>query len=148
MATATVYLNGIKNLNEGDVSWDDDDIYLMLVTGSYTPSQDNHDFRDDLGANEASGGSGYTSGGAIIGTRSVSTDGGSNEIRLIGGDVNWTITSGPLAFRYGVIYNNRGGSSDADELLAYVDFGAQSVTDAQINVNFDGTNGIIKYTAA
>lgn len=146
MATAKVYINGIKNLNEGDVSWDDDTIKLGLYTSSYTPDQDAHDFRDDLGANEASGGSGYSA--ATIGTRTVAVDAASNEIRLKGDDVSWTITGGPFAFRYGVIYKARGGASSADELIAYIDFGAQSVTDSTINVDFDGTNGIIKYTAA
>jgi hypothetical protein len=148
MATAKLYLNGVKNLNEGDIDWDADTIRIMLVTSSYTPDQDAHDFRDDIGANEASGGSGYTTKGASIGSKSVSVDGATNEIRLIGADVSWTITGGPLAFRYGVIYTDRGGASSADELIGYVDFGAQSVTDAVINVDFDGTNGIIKSTAA
>jgi hypothetical protein len=148
MATAKLYLNGVKNLNEGDIDWDTDTIKIGLYTSSYTPDQDAHDFRDDLGANEASGGSGYTAGGATIGSRSISVDAATNEIRLLGADVSWTITGGPLAFRYGVIYKSRGGASSADELIGYVDFGAQSVTDAVINVDFDGTNGIIKYTAA
>lgn len=148
MATAKVYLNGVKNLNEGDVDWDGSTIKLGLYTSSYTPDQDAHDFRDDLGANEASGGSGYSAGGATITTRTITVDAASNEIRLKGDDVQWTIVGGPFAFRYGVIYNARGGASSADELIGYVDFGAQSVTDAVINVDFDATNGIIKYTAA
>ena len=148
MATAKLYLNGVKNLNEGDIDWDTDTIKIGLYTSSYSPDQDAHDFRDDLGANEASGGSGYTAGGATIGSRSITVDGATNEIRLLGADVSWTITGGPFAFRYGVIYKARGGAASADELIGYVDFGAQSVTDAVINVDFDGTNGIIKYTAA
>lgn len=148
MATAKMYLNGVKNLNEGDVAWDDDTIKLMLVTSAYTPDQDLHDFRDDLGATEASGGSGYTTLGATIGTRTVVVDTASNEIRLKGDDVSWTITGGPFAFRYGIVFKSRGGASSADELLGYIDFGAQSVTDAAINVDFDATNGIAKYTAA
>jgi hypothetical protein len=147
VATALVYLNGIKNLNEGDVDWNTDTINLGLYTSSYTPDQDAHDFRDDLGANEASGGSGYTTLGSTIAGRAVNVDAGSNEIRLVGDDVVWTIVGGPFAFRYGVIFKSRGGASSADELIGYIDFGAQSVTDAQITVDFDAT-GIIVYTAA
>lgn len=148
MATAKVYLNGVMNLNNGNIDWDTDTVKLMLVTSSYTPDQDADNFRDDLGANEASGGSGYTAGGATLANKTVVVDGASNEIRLKGDDVSWTITGGPLAFRYGVLYKSRGGAASADELIGYVDFGAQSVTDAVINVDFDATNGIIKYTAA
>jgi hypothetical protein len=137
-------LNGVKNLNNGGIDWDTDTIKLGLYTSSYTPDQDTHDFRDDLGANELSA-TGYSA--STIGTRSVSTDAASNEIRAIGDDVVWTIT-GAAAFRYGVIYKSRGGASSADEIIGYIDFGAQSVADTQITVNFDQTNGIFKYTAA
>ena len=142
--TANLYLNGVKNLNNGSIDWDTDTIKLGLYTSSYTPDQDAHDFRDDLGANEASG-TGYSA--ATIGTRSVSVDGASNEVRLIGDDVQWTITS-TLAFRYGVIYKSRGGASSADELIGYIDFAAQSVNNTLVTVNFDQTNGIAKYTVA
>jgi hypothetical protein len=144
--TSNLYLSGVVHLNDGSIDWDTDTIKLMLVTSSYTPDQDNHDFRDDLGANEASG-TGYTSGGATIGTRSVSKDATSNEVRLIGADVSWTVTS-TLAFRYGIIYKSRGGASSADELIGYIDFAAQSVNNTTLTVDFDQTNGIAKYTVA
>lgn len=144
--TSKLYLAGVQHLNDGSIDWDTDTIKLGLYTSSYTPDQDTHDFRDDLGANEASG-TGYTAGGATIGSRSVSTDATSNEVRLIGGDVSWTITS-TLAFRYGVIYKARGGASSADELIGYIDFAAQSVNNTTLTVDFDQTNGIAKYTVA
>jgi hypothetical protein len=148
VATAKVYINGIKNLNEGDVDWDTSTVNLMLVTSAYTPDQDLHDFRDDLGATEATGGTGYVTLGSTIGTRTVVVDAASNEIRLKGDDVVWVIVGGPFAFRYGIIFRSRGGAASADELVGYIDFGAQSVTDSTITVDFDATNGIIKYTAA
>lgn len=148
MATAKLYLNGVKNLNEGDVDWDGDTLKLILLTSSYTPDQDAHDFRDDLGANEASGGTGYPAGGFTLAGKTVTVDGASNEVRLFANDIVQAITGGPLAFRYGAIYKARGGASSADELVAYIDFGAQSITDAEITIDFDATNGVIKYTVA
>jgi hypothetical protein len=144
--TANLYLNGVKNLNNGTIDWDTDTINLGLYTSSYTPDQDAHDFRDDLGANEASA-TGYTTLGATIGTRTVVVDTGSNEVRLKGDDVSWTITSA-LAFRYGVIFKSRGGAASADELIGYIDFGAQSLNNTTLTVDFDATNGIAKYTVA
>lgn len=77
----------------------------------------------------------------------MAVDAASNEVRLKGDDVAWTITS-VLAFRYGVIYKLRGGASSADELIGYIDFGAQSVNNTTLTVDFDATNGIAKYTVA
>jgi hypothetical protein len=104
---------------------------LILVTSSYTPSQDTHNFRDDLGANEASGGTGYPSGGfTITPTFTQST----NTINWDTGDISQAITGGPFAFRYGVIAKILGGAASADPLIGYVDFGAQSITDATLNI--------------
>jgi hypothetical protein len=112
---------------------------LMLVTSSYTPDQDIHDFRDDIGANEASGGSGYPSGGFSL-TSVTWTQPGStgNTLTWDAADISQAITGGPLAFRYGVYYRARGGASSADDLIGYVDFGAQSITDATLSITQTG----------
>jgi hypothetical protein len=60
--------------------------------------------------------------------------------------VSWTITGGPFAFQYALIYD----ADDAvipDMALAVLDFGAQSVTDGDITLQFptaDATNAIIR----
>lgn len=104
----------------------------MLVTSSYTPTQTTDDFRNDVGANEATGGSGYPAGGFSL--TSVTTALSSLTVNWDAADISQAITGGPFAFRYGVYYRARGGASSADELIGYVDFGAQSVTDATINI--------------
>jgi hypothetical protein len=91
-----------------------------------------HDFRDDLGANEASGGSGYTAGGFTLGSKTLAAT--SLTLNWDAADISQAIVGGPFAFRYGVYYKARGGASSADEIVGYVDFGAQSVTDATINI--------------
>jgi hypothetical protein len=90
------------------------------------------DFRDDLGANEATGGSGYTAGGFTLGSKTLAAT--SLTLNWDAADISQAITGGPFAFRYGVFYKSRGGASSADEIIGYVDFGAQSVTDATINI--------------
>lgn len=144
--TANLYLAGVQHLNDGSIDWDTDTINIGLYTSSYTPDQDTHDFRNDLGATEATG-TGYTTLGSTIGSRSISVDAASNEVRLIGADVSWTI-SGAIAFQYGIIFKSRGGASSADELIGYINFGAQSLNNPVITVDFDGTNGVAKYTVA
>lgn len=133
MATPKWYANGLLNVTNGALDLDVASGYkLMLVTSSYTPSQGSHDFRDDIGANEASGGTGYTAGGFTIASLSLAI--ATLTVNWDGADISQAIVGGPFAFRYGVYYRARGGASSADELLGYVDFGAQSVTDATINI--------------
>jgi hypothetical protein len=135
MATPKWYAQGLEHITRsasgGDVDLDSDTIKLALYTSSYTPDQAAHDFRDDLGANEATGGSGYTAGGFTL-TDSLSAT--SLTLNYDASDISQAITGGPFAFRYGVFYKARGGASSADELIGYVDFGAQSITDATLNI--------------
>jgi hypothetical protein len=137
VATPKWFANGLEHITNsasgGSVDLDTDTIKLILITSSYTPDQALHDFRDDLGANEASGGSGYTAGGFTLGSKTLAAT--SLTLNWDAADISQAITGGPFAFRYGVYYKARGGASSADEIIGYVDFGAQSVTDATINIS-------------
>ena len=57
-----IYNSAIDEMARGDIDFDTDTFKAMLVTSSYTPNKDTHDFRDDV-TNEVSG-TGYTAGGA------------------------------------------------------------------------------------
>jgi len=126
------YANGLLSVANGSVDLDTDTIKLILLTGSYTPAQGTHDFRDDLGANESSGGSGYPAGGFTLASKTLAV--ATLTVNWDAADISQAITGGPFAFRYGAYYKARGGAASADELIGYVDFGAQSVTDATINI--------------
>lgn len=104
---------------------------LILLTSSYTPSQDTHNFRDDLGANEATGGSGYPAGGFTLASLGFTQS--TNTLNWDAADISQAITGGPFAFRYGAFYKAV-GSAATDNLVGYVDFGAQSITDATLNI--------------
>jgi hypothetical protein len=136
VATPKWYANGLEHVTNsasgGSVDLDTDTIKLMLVTSSYTPTQATDDFRDDVGANEATGGSGYPAGGFTLASKTLAAT--SLTLNFDAADISQAITGGPLAFRYGVFYKARGGASSADELIGYVDFGAQSITDATLNI--------------
>jgi len=132
MATPKWYANGLLNVANGSIDMDAATIKLLLATSSYTVSQANDNFRDDLGANEASGGSGYTAGGFTLASVALSLS--SLTLNWDAADISQAITGGPFAFRYGVYYKALGGAASADPLIGYVDFGAQSVTDATINI--------------
>jgi phage baseplate assembly protein gpV len=132
MATPKWYANGILHIENGDVDLVADTIKLKLVTSSYTPDQSAHNYDDDTGANEASGGSGYTAGGFTLANKTVTVS--TLTVNFDADNISQAIVGGPFAFRYGVFYKDRGGAASADELVGYVDFGAQSVTDATINI--------------
>jgi hypothetical protein len=116
----------------GAVDLDTDTIKEILLTSSYTPNQATHQYRDDLGATEASGGTGYTAGGFTCASKTLTVS--SLTVNWDVADISQHITGGPFAFRYGVYYKARGGASSADELIGYVDYGAQTVTDADLSL--------------
>ena len=105
---------------------------LALVTSSYTPVQDTHNFRDDgVSANDATGGTGYPANGFTLASLAFTQS--TNTLNWDAADISQAITGGPFAFRYGVFYKAV-GSAATDNLLGFVDFGAQSITDATLNI--------------
>lgn len=146
--TAKQYLVAPKLFANGTLDWDTataSDYKFMLLGAGYTPDQDAHDFRDDLGANEIAG-TNYPAGGFSLANRTATTDAASNETRLDADDVVQAALT--AAWRYGVVYRARGGAASADELIGWVDFGAtESVTVADVTFQWN-TSGLLVFTVA
>lgn len=104
-----------------DIDFSVDTLKLLLVTSSYSPNIDSHDFRNDI-TNEVANGNGYTTGGATLSGVSVTQDSTDDEAVVDASDVSWT--SSTITARGAVLYKSRGGASSADELIAYFDFGS------------------------
>lgn len=126
-----LYDSFLDDLSKGNVL-ETDTYYGMLVTSTYTPDRSAHNRRDDV-TNEVAG-TGYTAGGAASAvTYALDTVG--HKATWSFADINWptsTITARAL-----VLYKHRGGSASADELVAYVDFGAnQSSTGGTFTAHF------------
>lgn len=123
MATATLYNSYKTKLLDGStkVNLASDTIKLALVTSSYTPDIDTHDFWDDVSANEASG-TGYSAGGATLTNPVVSTDTANDKGKFVADSVAWTISSA-LSARYGVLYKST-GTPGTSVLIGYIDFGS------------------------
>ncbi len=99
----------------------------VLMTG-YAFNQDTHHYRSDI-TGEVATGTGYTYGGATITTPAgtITYDATSNETRWDFGDPTWPTSS--FSASQMAIYKRRGGTSSADELIMYVEFGGtQTVT--------------------
>jgi hypothetical protein len=128
MATWVAY--GLWKLNQLDAVDTDtvdfgasgDTIKIALVTSSYTPGANTHDFFDDVSANEVSG-TNYTAGGYTLANKTLAHSSGTV---TFGNTVNpsWSQhASGFSNARYAILYKSTGtGSTSA--LIAYADLGA------------------------
>ena len=133
-----------KALNK-EVDWDSDTIKVALLSSSYTPNQDTHDYLDDVSTYEVSG-TGYTTGGATLASKTVTYDGTNNVVILDAADVTWS--SSTITARYAVVYDDSGASAGAKALIGYVDFGSdQSSTNGNFTITWDST-GIVRITVA
>lgn len=120
-----IYDSAIYDATRGVVDFDTDTFKVMLVTSTYTPNKKTHAKRSDV-TNEVVG-TGYTSGGTAS-TVTVTNVTASDNTTVAFGSVNWPTST--ITARAAVIYKSRGGVSSADELVAYVDFGADITSTA------------------
>ena len=115
--TAKLYPQGlfIPALNK-EIDLLDDSNKVALVTSSYSPDQDNHDYYNDL-TNELSSGSGYTSGGAAVANDTPTYTGATNVLKYDGDDVSRT--SSTLTARTAVLYDSTPSTSATKPLIGY-----------------------------
>lgn len=118
-----VYTSALEDVSRGNIDFDTDTFYMMLVTSSYVPSKDGHQKRSDV-TDEAVG-AGYTSGGVQT---LVTVTRVAGQVRVAFSEGVWT--SATISAAGAVIYKRRGGAASADELVAYMDFGATVVSTA------------------
>lgn len=123
MASA-LYNSGKVKLGNGSIDWDTDTIKLALVTDSYTPDIDAHDFWDDVSANEVSASGSYSAGGVTL-TTQVTQDNTNNRAVFDANDVAITTFTGN--FRYGVFYKST-GVAGTSPLIGYIDFTGSTVS--------------------
>ena len=135
-----MYTNFWKHLGEGNIDLEGDTIKCALVTSSYSPNQDTHEYFDDV-TNEVAG-TGYTAGGATLGSVAVTADTTNNRAKVDAVDTEWS--SATITFRAAVIYKSTGTASTSP-LIAYYDFTDNQVASSQdvtIQWNASGTFAI------
>ena len=142
--TAKVYGLAQTSFANKLIDWDSDTIKVMLCTSTYTPNQDTHQFKSDV-TNEVSG-TGYTAGGATLGSCTTTYTGASNLLTLDAADTSWATST--ITARYAVIYDSTPATDATRPLIAYVDFGADvSSTGGTFQITWDAA-GIVTLTAA
>lgn len=113
-----VIYNSFKGkIMDGSIDLDTDTVKVALVTSTYTPNQDTHDFFDDV-TNEVTG-TGYTAGGATLASKTVTVDTTDNEGVFDAADVTWSTST--ITARGAVIYKSTGTASTS-ALICYLDF--------------------------
>jgi hypothetical protein len=128
-----------------EIDWDTDTIKVALLTNSYTPDQDAHNYLDDVVANEVSG-TGYTAGGNTLANKTNSYNSSTNVIVLDADDTTWS--SSTITARYAVIYDASPATNATRPLIGYVDFGSdQSSSNGNFTITWDAT-GIVRITVA
>jgi hypothetical protein len=95
--TFTKYTSYNQYVHDGTIDLDATNIYVALVTSSYTFSAANTIWAD-VSTNEVATGDGYTTGGAQLASLSV------NGTRFDAADTAWTGLT--KTFRFGVVYVN------------------------------------------
>lgn len=120
-----IYNNFKAKIMDGSIDLDTDTIKVALVTSSYTPDADTHDFFDDV-TNEVSG-TGYTAGGAEITSLAVTVDTTDDEGVFDGADVTWATST--ITAAGAVIYKDSGASTTSP-LICYFDFGGDKTSSA------------------
>lgn len=128
-----------------EIDWDTDTIKVALLTNSYTPDQDAHNYFDDVVAYEVTG-TGYTAGGATLANKTNSYNTSTNVITLDADDVTWS--SSTITARYAVVYDATPSTNATKPLVGYVDFGSdQSSSNGNFTITWDAT-GIVRVTVA
>lgn len=94
---------------------------------------------------EVAAGNGYTKGGNAAAVSSSAQSGGTYKL-VLDDPATWTASGGTIGpFRYAVLYNESGGTSDARPVIGYWDY-TSSVTlqiGETFKVDFDPTNGVL-----
>jgi hypothetical protein len=143
--TAKMYGLCFKSAFNKEIDLDSDTIKVMLCTSSYTPDQDTHQYKSSV-TNEITG-TGYTAGGATLGSPAVAYNTSTNVFNFDGADASWTTATFSGA-RYAVVYDSTPGTDATRPLISYVDFGAdQAVTAGTFTIVWDST-GIVTVTVS
>lgn len=134
---ANVIYNAFKkNIANGGIDLDSDTIKVMLVTSSYAPEQDGHEFKSSVTAEVVA--TGYVAGGQALTGKSVAQDNQNNQSVFDADDVTWS--NSIITARGAVLYKDSGNPATS-ALICYVDFGADrssSMSDFKIKWSDSG----------
>lgn len=118
---------GKGQLLNGNIDLVNDTIKLMLITSSHTPDIDAEEFIDDVSANEVGDSGTYSSGGATLGTKSVTVDDTNDRAYFDAADV--AFTSATITARYAYLYKDT-GTPATSPIIGYYDYSTDKTSTA------------------
>jgi len=134
----------VNALGSNPVNVSSDTIKVCLLTSSYTPDQDAHDFYNDVSTYEVTG-TGYTAGGAALSTKTATYNSSTNTWTFDADDTTWS--SSTITARYAVVYKST-GTPATSALLAYYDFGSnQSSSGGAFTIQWNAS-GLVTITVS
>jgi hypothetical protein len=141
--TVKWYGQGLLHIAKQDTNSDLEvaDLFLGLVTSSYTPNQDTDEFWSTPVANELANGNGYTTNGYDVTGAALTYDATSDQVRLDINDPTWTFTASKT-WRYGVLYERTSGTDATRKLFAYLDWGTDQTVSTAYTLVID-TAGLL-----
>ena len=139
---ASVVYNSFKQfLLKGDVDLDQP-CNVALVTSSYSPNIDTHDYYNDI-TNEVSAGGGYTTGGITLSSTTVILNTTNDRAEFDAADITWS--SSTITARGAVLYRNT-GTPATSPLIAYFDFASdQSSSSGNFSITWNSA-GLLNLT--
>jgi len=120
----TFLLKGYDASTKINLASGGDTIKIALVTSTYTPNFDTHEFFDDI-TNEVVG-AGYTAGGATLSTQTYTHDTTDDESVFDGADTTWAAST--LTARGAIVYKSTGTDSTSP-LIGFIDFATDRISD-------------------
>ncbi len=116
-ASITFYESFREYLGDGTIDLDTDTFKVTLHTSTYTPNAGTHTVYADL-TNELSTASGYTNGGAALGSVTWTRSGAT--VTFDAADTVWTASGGSIVARYAVIRKDGTANAIVSPLIAYI----------------------------
>lgn len=137
-----VYNNFLKLTLSGTVDLINDNIYVMLVSGSYVPSVYHSGMSSILPYQTTDALSAYKSGGSLLTSKTIIES--SNSAAFDAADVSWnpaTVTASGAVVWYS-------GSNTVRHPICWIELGNQTSTNGTFQIVWNNTNGIFKISGA
>ena len=112
------------------------DLFLGLVTATYTPNIDTDEFWSTPVTNELAGGNGYVTNGFDVTGATFSYDTATDQIRLDIGDPTWTFTASKT-WKYGVLYERTSGTDASRKLFALLTWDVSQTVSTAYTLTID-----------
>lgn len=136
-----VYNSYKKTLLDKTIDHTNDTLKVALVTSSYTPDADAHDFFNDI-TNEVSS-TGYSAGGFTLTGNATSQDNTDNEGVLDANDLSWTGVT--FTARWAILYQYTGNTATSRLICAFDLGGDTSLVAGLLSLTIP-TEGLINLT--